>query len=106
MTANPTPAHAAGARRSTANRPAPRRRESRRSTARPVASPAWRPVPGPDWPARVLGATLFLAVIAMLSLPQARAASTTFGLLPLWLVGLPATAWLALAGARRRGARG
>jgi len=63
-------------------------------------------VPGPDWPARVLGATLFLAVIAMLSLPQARAASTTFGLLPLWLVGLPATAWLALAGARRRGARG
>jgi hypothetical protein len=54
----------------------------------------------------VLLAAMFLAVVAMLSLPQARAASATFGWLPLWLVGLPATAWLALAGARRRSVRG
>jgi hypothetical protein len=56
----------------------------------------------PDWPARVVLALMFLAAVAMLSLPQARAASATFGVLPLWLAGLPATAWLALAAARRR----
>lgn len=59
-------------------------------------------VAGPDWLARVLLALLFLAAVAMVSLPQARSASTTFGWLPLWLAGLPATAWLALASARRR----
>ncbi|MGY1458448.1 MULTISPECIES: hypothetical protein [unclassified Luteimonas] len=47
-------------------------------------------------------ALVFLAAMAMLSLPPARAASATFGWLPLWLPGLPATAWLALAVARRR----
>lgn len=58
---------------------------------------------GIDWPARVVLALMFLAVVAMLSLPQARAANATFGVLPLWLAGLPATAWLALATVRRRG---
>ncbi|NLA68785.1 MAG: hypothetical protein GX856_11190 [Gammaproteobacteria bacterium] len=58
--------------------------------------------PGPDWPLRLVVALLFLGAIAIASLPQARAASAAFGWLPLWLAGLPATAWLALAGARRR----
>ena len=58
-----------------------------------------------DWPARVLLALMFLAVVAMLSLPQARAASASFGWMPLWLFGLPATAWLALVGVRRREGR-
>ncbi|QDW66949.1 hypothetical protein [Luteimonas granuli] len=59
-------------------------------------------VPAPDWPARVVLAAMFLAVVAMLSLPQARGASAVLGWLPLWLAGLPASAWLALAAARRR----
>lgn len=72
-----------------------------RFTARPTSLPVRSPAPGPDWPARVVAALVFLAAMAMLSLPQARAASATFGWLPLWLPGLPATAWLALAVARR-----
>lgn len=56
----------------------------------------------PDWAGRVVLALAFLAVVAMLSLPQARTASATFGWLPLWLAGLPAAAGLALAAARRR----
>ena len=59
----------------------------------------------PDWAGRLVLALAFLAVVAMLSLPQARTASPTFGWLPLWLAGLPAAAGLALAAARRR-ARG
>ncbi|MEN1941395.1 hypothetical protein WCE41_09685 [Luteimonas sp. MJ246] len=55
----------------------------------------------PDWTARVLLALMFLAAVAMLSLPPARGASDSFGWLPLWLAGLPGTAWLALAMARR-----
>jgi hypothetical protein len=50
----------------------------------------------------VVLAAMFLAVVAMLSLPQARGASAVLGWLPLWLAGLPASAWLALAAARRR----
>ncbi|HEY4529099.1 MAG TPA: hypothetical protein VIG97_02035 [Luteimonas sp.] len=56
----------------------------------------------PDWAGRLVVALAFLAVVAMLSLPQARNASPTFGWLPLWLAGLPAAAGLALAAARRR----
>lgn len=56
----------------------------------------------PDWPLRLVMALTFLAAVAMASLPQARAASATFGWLPLWLAALPASAWLALAGARGR----
>lgn len=56
----------------------------------------------PDWAARALVAALFLAAVAVLSLPQARHASPAFGWVPLWLLGLPATAWLALRLARRR----
>lgn len=56
----------------------------------------------PDWAGRVVLALAFLAAVAMLSLPDARSASATFGLLPLWLAGLPATAGLALAATRRR----
>lgn len=56
----------------------------------------------PDWAGRVVLALAFLAVVAMLSLPEARAASATFGWLPLWLAGLPATAGLALAAVRHR----
>ena len=57
---------------------------------------------GPDWAGRALLALVFLAAVAMLSLPQARSASATFGWLPLWLAGLPATAGLALAAVRHR----
>lgn len=59
----------------------------------------------PDWAGRVVLALAFLALVAMLSLPQARSASPTFGWLPLWLSGLPAAAAAALAVARRRGGR-
>lgn len=68
----------------------------------PVSHTSAKAGGGPDWPARLVYALMFLAAVAMLSLPQARAASATFGWLPLWLAGLPATAWLALAAARRR----
>jgi len=54
-----------------------------------------------DWPARLVLASTILAAVAMLSLPQARGASATFGLLPFWLAVLPAAAWLALALVRR-----
>ncbi|MGY0612786.1 hypothetical protein [Luteimonas sp. A501] len=56
----------------------------------------------PDWVARGVLALMFLALVAMLSLPQARGDSASFGWVPLWLAGLPVTAWLALAVARRR----
>ena len=55
----------------------------------------------PDWAGRAVLALAFLAAGAMLSLPDARTASAMFGWLPLWLAGLPATAGLALAAARR-----
>lgn len=104
MTANPTTAHRPGARRSTASRVS-RRPAPGRCTARPTfLHPSLPAAPAPDWPARVVLALVFLAAVAMLSLPQARAASATFGWLPLWLAGLPATAWLALAAARRHAA--
>ena len=68
----------------------------RRATSRVHVRPQ-----GADWPARLVLAAAFLAAVAMLSLPQARGASPDFGLLPLWLALLPATAWLALALVRR-----
>ncbi len=71
-------------------------RFSSRAAARPHATRQ-----GADWAGRAVLAMMFLAAVAMLSLPQARGASATFGWLPLWLAGLPATAWLALAVARR-----
>lgn len=37
-----------------------------------------------------------VAILAMLSLPGARSVSHTFGWMPLWLLALPAVAWLAL----------
>lgn len=46
--------------------------------------------------ARVLAGLLFLAGVALASLPQARAVSATFGWVPLWLLLVPASAWLAL----------
>lgn len=46
--------------------------------------------------ARALLAALFLGLVALASLPAARAASATFGWVPLWLLLVPATAWLAL----------
>ena len=66
--------------------------------------PQRRPVAGttPDWAGRAVLAFAILAGVALLSLPGARAASATFGWLPLWLAGLPATAALALAAARHR----
>lgn len=57
----------------------------------------------PDWAGRAVLALAILAAVALLSLPGARTASATFGWLPLWLAGLPATAALALAAARHRG---
>lgn len=53
--------------------------------------------------ARALQALLFVAVVAMSSLPQARTVSETFGWLPLWLLAIPSAAWLALWAAARFG---
>ena len=61
-----------------------------------AASPA-RPFPIEH----ALLAALFLAVVLMLSLPGARAASAGFGWTPLWLLALP-SASLAVAFALRR----
>src|SRR3546814_16039274 len=47
----------------------------------------------------LLGA-LFLGVVAMLSLPAARADSAAFGWMPLWLLGMPLASLAALAAAR------
>src|SRR3546814_7155766 len=44
----------------------------------------------------LLGA-LFLGVVAMLSLPAARADSAAFGWMPLWLLGMPLASLAALA---------
>ena len=46
--------------------------------------------------ARILLGALCVAAVAVLSLPQARAASTAFGWTPLWLLATPLSAWLAL----------
>lgn len=107
-------AHATTARRNTAQaarvqtatvRPKRRHAGTRQpaATGRRAGRGAPR-APAVDWPSRVVLAMLFLAAVAMLSLPQARGASETFGWLPLWLPGLPAMAWLALACTRRGGA--
>lgn len=130
MTTHGMTARSTAARRSTAGRsgadrrPAPRTAPRARAAGRAATerTPGQRPVPRPaagagllrvaargapgtDWPARVLLALMFLAVVAMVSLPQARVASASFGWMPLWLFGLPATAWLALAGVRRHEGR-
>ena len=44
-----------------------------------------------------------LALIAMLSLPAMRSVSTSFGLLPFWLLALPLTAWAMARALRQRG---
>lgn len=41
---------------------------------------------------QVLWSLLFLGVVAMLSLPEARSSSVALGWMPLWLAGLPAAA--------------
>lgn len=51
--------------------------------------------------ARILLGVLCIAVVAVLSLPQARAASVAFGWMPLWLLATPLSAWLALQLRRR-----
>src|SRR5690606_3997625 len=52
-------------------------------------------------PEQVLLGLLFLAGVALLSLPAARGVSATFGWMPLWLLGLPGMA-LAMAFLLRR----
>lgn len=56
--------------------------------------------------ARALQALLFVAVVAMASVPQARTVSDTFGWLPLWLLAIPSAAWVALWAAARFGDAG
>ena len=51
--------------------------------------------------ARILLGVLCIAAVAVLSLPQARAASAAFGWTPLWLLATPLSAWLALRLLRR-----
>jgi hypothetical protein len=51
--------------------------------------------------ARILLGVLCIAAVAVLSLPQARAASAAFGWTPLWLLATPLSAWLALQLRRR-----
>jgi hypothetical protein len=55
--------------------------------------------------ARTLLGMLFLALVALASLAPARAASTMFGWVPLWLLLVPGSAWFALH-LRRRYAAG
>jgi len=43
---------------------------------------------------------LFLSIVALVSLPQLRGISQAFGLLPLWLLGMPLASLLALSVAR------
>lgn len=81
----------------------PRRGRLPQAPFHPAAAVRHGPSDAPDWAGRAVLAMLFLAAVAMLSLPQARGDSATFGWLPLWLAGLPGTAWLALVVARRRG---
>jgi hypothetical protein len=50
----------------------------------------------------LLGA-LVLALVTMLSLPETRGASESFGSLPFWLLVLPLTAWATARGLRQRG---
>lgn len=49
---------------------------------------------------QALSGALFLGVIAMLSLPAARAANVFVGWMPLWLLGMPLVALAAVCGAR------
>jgi hypothetical protein len=51
--------------------------------------------------ARILLGVLCIAAVAVLSLPQARAANAAFGWTPLWLLATPLSAWLALQLRRR-----
>jgi len=46
--------------------------------------------------AQSLAGALFLGLVAMLSLPSARGDSAWFGLMPLWLLGMPLAGLLAL----------
>lgn len=50
--------------------------------------------------AHVLLGIFWIAAVAVLSLPQARMASAIFGWLPLWLLAMPLSAWLALQARR------
>ena len=50
-------------------------------------------------PGQVLLGLLFLAAIALFSLPGARGASSAIGAMPLWLLGMPLASLLALAAA-------
>ena len=68
-----------------------------------TAASARRSTAGRGGAGRVLLALMFLGLVAMLSLPQARAASATFGWMPLWLLALPLSAWLGLQAGRRAG---
>lgn len=47
-----------------------------------------------------LRGALFLAAVSVLALPAARGHSVVFGLVPLWLLGMPLASLLALAVAR------
>jgi hypothetical protein len=49
---------------------------------------------------QALSGALFLGVIAMLSLPAARAANVFIGWMPLWLLGMPLVALAAVCAAR------
>src|SRR5690606_12803131 len=66
--------------------PFPRKTDARDAAVPPLA--VW-----------LLGA-LFLGVVALLSLPSARAASGAFGWTPLWLLGMPLASLAALAASR------
>ena len=68
-------------------------------TSRPLSRAATDGTTAPPLSAWLLGA-LFLGVIAVLSLPAARADSAAFGWMPLWLLGMPLASLAALAAAR------
>ena len=96
------------------SRPLPPPSTPRRATRRgPIAArpaPARRRIAHDDGGriarmllARALQALLFVALVAMASLPQARTVNETFGWLPLWLLAIPSAAWLALWAATRFG---
>lgn len=51
--------------------------------------------------AAVLGGVVFLALVAISTLPAARGTSAWFGPMPLWLLGMPLASIAALALSRR-----
>ena len=49
-------------------------------------------------PERILRTAVILGALTVLLLPAARGSSDWFGVLPLWLLGMPLAAWWSVSG--------